>query len=195
MRKGHGGWQSRAEICFLFQWPNYWFLMLRNCHGSPCRLPQLSAMWALHDSYTIWPVSPNKKKQWERKNPPTHNKTTIMLLLNCSDDIQKPELRLLHPNGLFGEGQWMANVVHKQDCKRRHQMTNIPSSTQKIFHGTKQELNVEMLQTWTRGFHCWTVYFNICRKCTKPKILNLLIFIWIFKSTAPVLCSDLRFCS
>ena len=39
----------------------------------------------------MWPIKPNKNCN-KRKTQPTHNKTTTMLLLKCSDDVQDPEL-------------------------------------------------------------------------------------------------------
>lgn len=89
---------------YVFTYKMKCFLMLRNCHGSPSRVTQLSAMWFLHDAYRIWPkclLYQTRKKT--RENNPTHNKTTIMLLLNCKDNIQDKELQLLHSNCLFGK--------------------------------------------------------------------------------------------
>lgn len=58
-----------------------------------------------------------KQEKAMSENPPTHNKTTIVLQLNCDDGVPDPECELWSLNWLFGkagEERRMANVVRQQ---------------------------------------------------------------------------------
>lgn len=146
--------------------------MLRNCHGSASPLPQLSSMWALHDSHTIWPVWQSQKSN-ERKptNPQQdHHRAAAKL------QWRYPEPRdLAITFKLVVWQSWSTrnvNVAHKQnisDCKTGDQMTNFhlndklprtPPLTNRAQSDPSGNLFVEMLiQNCSAQWKFWQLDF------------------------------------